>query len=351
MRKISLILFSIFILCAAAFGVSTFLSRNGTGEGRLTSMTENLGGPDEPLTHPLQITEMRKQEYPGSDLTIEQTLSAGSNYTRSIASYKSEGLKMFGLLTVPNGHVPEGGWPAIIFNHGYISPSVYSTTERYVAYVDGFARNGYVVFKPDYRGHGNSEGRAEGAYYSTAYTTDVINAMRSVERYPNVNPDKIGMWGHSMGGHITLRTMVATPDIKAGVIWGGVVVSYRDMAEKWRRGDRPPRPTPTFSHSRPGRQQLTERYGTFDEHPEFWRSISPIFFVSDISGPVQLHHGLADTTVPWEFSQSLKTTLDEAGKTAESYTYPGADHNLSGSAFGTAMSRSVSFFDRYLKGE
>ena len=314
-------------------------------------MTENLGGPDEPLTHPLQILEMRKQEYPGSDLTIEQTLSPGSNYTRSIASYKSEGLKMFGLLTVPNGRVPEGGWPAIIFNHGYISPSVYSTTERYVAYVDGFARNGYVVFKPDYRGHGNSEGRPEGAYYSTAYTTDVINAMRSVERYSKVNPDKIGMWGHSMGGHITLRTMVVTRDVKAGVIWGGVVASYQDMAQNWRRSRPRSLSTREQQSTRPSRKALQDRYGTFDEHPEFWRSISPIFFVSDISGPVQLHHGLADTTVLWEFSQSLKTTLDEAGKTAESYTYPGADHNLSGSAFGTAMSRSVAFFDRYLKGE
>ncbi len=54
---------------------------------------------------------------------------------------------------------PDNGRPAIIFNHGYIPPEVYRTTERYVAYQDGFARNGYVTFKSDYRGHGFLRGR------------------------------------------------------------------------------------------------------------------------------------------------------------------------------------------------
>jgi hypothetical protein len=40
-----------------------------------------------------------------------------------------------------------------------------------VAYVDALARNGYIVFKSDYRGHGNSEGSAPGGYGSPAYTS------------------------------------------------------------------------------------------------------------------------------------------------------------------------------------
>ena len=64
----------------------------------------------------------------------------------------------------PSSGSPEGGWPAIVFNHGYIPPNVYRTTERYVGYQDGFARNGYVTFKSDYRGHGFSEGEARSAY-------------------------------------------------------------------------------------------------------------------------------------------------------------------------------------------
>jgi uncharacterized protein len=302
-----------------------------------------------PKTHPLMIEQMRLASYQGSEITIEQELASGSNYKRYVASYISDGLKIYALLTIPNSPDQTEKYPAIIFNHGYIPPEVYRTTERYVSYVDGFARNGYVVFKPDYRGHGNSEGRPEGAYYSPAYTRDVLNAFNSLKNLPQVNPEKIGMWGHSMGGHITLRSMVISPDIKAGVIWAGVVASYEDMATNWRRASTWMPSSRENMASRPSRTQLIEEFGSFDENPQFWQSISPIYFVSDISGPVQIHHGTADLSVPWEFSEYLKNALENEGKDYEYFLYEGADHNLSGSAFSPAISRSVAFFDKYLK--
>ncbi len=298
--------------------------------------------------HPLQIAEMRKKDYPGSEITIENDLGSGSNYRQYLASYRSEGLKIYTLLTVPQGDPPIGGWPVIIFNHGYIPPAEYTTTGRYVAYTDAFSRNGYIVFKPDYRGHGDSEGNPEGAYYSTAYTTDVLNAVSSIKKYPGVNPNKIGMWGHSMGGSITLRSMVVTKDIKVGVIWAGVVASYEDMIKNWRRA------TPFMlsererATRRPGRQALIDKYGDTDKNPVFWQSISPIFYVRDISGPLQLQHGTSDSEVPVLFSERLNEAMKSAGKEVEFYTYEGDDHNLSRN-LSLALNRSVEFFDKYLK--
>src|SRR5581483_2180048 len=120
-----------------------------------------------------------------------------------------------------------------IFDHGYVPPKEYQTTQRYGAYMDGFARNGYIVFKPDYRGHGKSEGKAFGGYSSNAYTIDVLNALSSIKKYSEADSTRIGMWGHSMGGFITLRSMVVSKDIKAGVIWSGVVGSYPDLLHDW----------------------------------------------------------------------------------------------------------------------
>lgn len=295
---------------------------------------------------------MRQQTYPGSDIIIEQTLEPGDNYDRYIVSYLSEGNKIYALLTIPQGEKPASGWPVIIFNHGYIPPAQYRTTERYVAYVDAFARNGYIVFRSDYRGHGSSEGEATGGYGSPAYTIDVLNAVTAMKNYAEADPNRIGMWGHSMGGHITLRAMVTTGDIKAGVIWAGVVASYEDLFERWRRpGDNPAAtstPDPN-SNRRRWRQELMEKYGSPDENPEFWASMSPNSYLADLSGPIQLHHGTVDDSVPVEFSETLAEQMQTVGQPGELYTYENDNHNIS-NFFSTAMERSIQFFDKYVKG-
>ena len=297
--------------------------------------------------HELSISSLRQQKFPGSNIKIEETLAPTANYQRFLTSYLSEGLKIHALLTVPEGLKPEKGWPVIIFNHGYISSTEYRTTERYVAYTDAFARNSFIVFKPDYRGHGASEGTAAGGYGSNAYTIDVLNALASIKKYPDADPDRIGMWGHSMGGHITLRSMVVSKDVKAGVIWAGVVASYPDLINNWRRrGSSPPPGIP--SRARRWRDELITQYGAPEKNPDFWNSISANYFLADISGPVQLHHGTADTSVPVQFSITLKDQLEKAGKTVELFTYPGDDHNLSAN-LSIALNRSVEFFDKNLK--
>lgn len=297
--------------------------------------------------HPLSIEALRNGEYPGSDIVIEQTLPVGSNYKRYIASYKSEGLKIYALLTLPKGQKPAGGWPVVVFNHGYIPPSQYRTTERYIPYTDAFSRNGYILFRPDYRGHGNSGGEPTGAYGSNGYTVDVLNAVASIKEYPDANSEKIGMWGHSLGGHITLRAMVTNKDVKAGVIWAGVVASYPDLLNNWRRRNTSP-PPGIPSSSRSWRQLLVRQYGEPETNPEFWNSISADSYLSDISGPLQLHHGTADISVPIRFSQKLNEKMKAAGKVSEIYTYPGDDHNLTNN-LSLALERSVEFFDKHLK--
>lgn len=297
------------------------------------------------------IEAMRQQAYPGSDLIFEQTLEPGINYSRHIVSYQSEGNKIFGLFTVPWGNRPESGWPVIIFNHGYIPPDEYQTTTRYVDYIDALARSDYIVLSSDYRGHGNSEGEAQGGYGSPDYTVDVLNGLAAVKRYEDADPERIGMWGHSMGGFITLRAMVVSEEIKAGVIWGGVVVSYPDLFERWRRppSDGPtPTPDPTRTRGR-WRNGLIETYGTVEENPAFWHSISSNSYVADLSGPLQLHHSTTDASVPVEFSEILFEEVQAAELPVELFLYEGDNHNIFAN-FWTAMNRSIEFFDLHVKG-
>ena len=375
-KKILLIIPLVFLLgllIATGFGKNTSHITQSLFD-TVQIQNEDTGGPKEEL-HPLTIEALRKGEYPGSDIVIEQTLEPGSNYHPYIVSYKSDGLKIYALLTVPIGQKPEKGWPVVVFNHGYIPPTEYRTTERYIAYTDAFSRNGYILFRPDYRGHGNSEGSAAGGYGSNAYTIDILNAVSSIKKLKDpsagstsslqassgqvpstvnsqmsiVNADAIGMWGHSMGGHVTLRNMVANKDVKAGVIWAGVVASYPDLIYNWRRTSMTPSVTPPLSGGRSSwRQSLISQYGTPEKNPTFWNSISANAYLSDISGSLQLHHGTADTSVPVAFSEKLNEQMKKAGKSVELYIYDGDDHNLANNLY-TALERSVAFFDKYLK--
>ncbi|MBE0411034.1 MAG: S9 family peptidase [Anaerolineales bacterium] len=295
----------------------------------------------------MQIQAQRQTPYPGSQIVIEEQLQPGANYNRYIASYLSEGLKIYALLAIPNGEMPSSGWPAIVFNHGYIPPQQYRTTERYVAYVDRLARSGYIVFRSDYRGHGSSEGVAAGAYGNPGYTVDILNAVGALKQFPEADPDRIGMWGHSMGGYLTLRSMVISPDIKAGVIWAGVVASYSDLLSRWRVASGPT-PTPNPDGPRRWRTAWIENFGSVEQNPDFWNSISANSFLHEISGPLQLHHGSNDSSVPLEFSEILYQQVLDAGKTVELYIYEGDDHNLS-NYFNLAMNRTIEFFDEYLK--
>ena len=235
---------------------------------------------------------------------------------------------------------PEGGYPAILFLHGFIAPDTYVTTRDYVASQDGLARSGFVTFKPDLRGHGRSEGVAVGAHFSEAYVVDTLNALSALEIFDEVDPERMGVWGHSNGGLLGLRAIVITDQIKASVFWGGVVGSYEDMLETYySRIDFLQRLAP----------KVIDEFGLPSENPDHWNRIDPFSYLEFISGPVQLHHGTSDSSVPVELSVSLNEALMEVGKEVELFQYPGADHNLYGADFDAAMARTVEFFKNNLK--
>jgi len=302
-----------------------------------------------PDSSPLAITAMRTKTYPGSDIVTERKLSAGPSYNRYVVSYQSDGLKLFGLLTIPTGVKPAGGWPVILLNHGYIPPTEYSTDQSYERIVAPLAAAGYIVFKPDYRGHDNSPGIPNQVYVSPDYVTDSLNALASIKKYKDANPDKIGVWGHSMGGNITLHELVLTHDFKVAVIMAGVVGSFNSILDWWAA--RVATGVLTTQNDLQTDQlllQMVNLNGTPKTNPDFWNSIDPTYFISDIETPVQIQVGSADVVVPPSFSQSLTDQLQNAGKSVTYHSYPGADHNLSPNTT-AAMAEAVIFFNQYLK--
>lgn len=300
-------------------------------------------------TNALVIDTMRQMRFDGSDLVIEEELPKGSNYFRYIASYFSQGNKIYGLLTIPDSQVPEGGFPAVIFAHGYIPPKEYKTGEEYSSYIDVPASQGYIVFAPDFRGHGRSWGKAEGTYFSAGYTIDFLNAVATIAKHKEVNKDKIGAWGHSMGGNIVLRALTVSQDIKAAVIWSGVVGDYSDLLYNWDKSKEKEWETSEYFANMIQPRFLFDHYGNMRDNPTYWKAISPYSSLDQIAAPIQLHHGQQDTVVPYAFSEHLNSALEQAGKYHEFYYYTDAGHNFLDWDYAVASERTLNFLNSYLQ--
>jgi uncharacterized protein len=298
---------------------------------------------------PLDISALKAKSYPGSAIVVDTTLSSGPGYNRYIVSYQSDELTLHGLLTVPTGTKPAGGWPVILLNHGYIPPTEYSTEQSYAGIVAPLAEAGYIVFKPDYRGHANSPGTPHQPYVAPDYVTDSLNALASIKQYPDANPDKVGVWGHSMGGNITLHELILSHDFKAAVLMAGVVGPYSDILDWFaHRVATGVLTTQNDQETDQLLQQMVAAHGTPQANPGYWNAIDPTYFTSDITTPVLVQVGSADNVVPPSFSEELTAQLQGAGKSVSFHLYSGADHNMSPDT-GAAMTEAVAFFNQYLK--
>lgn len=311
-----------------------------------TSATTEIISPTPMPFEELTIPYLREREYK-SALGERVLYQENGNFSSYITNYDSDGLQINGLLTVPNGAVPEGGWPAIVFIHGYIPPTTYQTTERYVDYVNYLATNGFVVFKIDLRGHGNSEGEATGAYFSSDYIIDTLNAYSALQNTEFVNPKKIGLWGHSMAGNVILRTMAVKPNISASVIWAGAVYSYTDR-EEYGIQDTSYRPPQSITQRQNRRQRLVNTHGEFDPNHPFWKQFAAIEYLDEIKGALEIHHAVDDSVVNVGYSRDLMEILDQTSIPHALYEYQSGGHDIAGSSFNEAMSRTVEFYEERL---
>jgi uncharacterized protein len=318
-----------------------------------TSVSENLqvrrrpSGSETFAFQDLTIPYLRQRTYQ-SEISDMERINENTTYTSYIASYDSDGLKINGLLTVPKGEKPADGWPAVVFIHGYIAPEVYKTRVNYVSWTEYLARRGYVVYKIDLRGHDASEGVPGGAYYSSDYVIDTLNAHTALQNTNFVNPGAIGLWGHSMAGNVVFRSLAVKQDIPAVVIWAGAGYTYTDLQE-YMIQDSSYRPPSTDSERASKRQELRDTYGNFDSDHWFWKQVPATNYLNGITGAVGLVHAVDDNVVSINYSRNLGSILDNTNIPHELMEYSNGGHNLTGSSFSSALQKTDEFFRLYLK--
>ena len=297
---------------------------------------------------PYSITALINRSYSKSDITIEQSEPTGGNFKSFLISYKSDGLKEYALMNVPDSQKPANGYPVVIIDHGYIQPSLYDTVTSYQSESDYFANQGFLVLKPDYRGNANSE-VTDTALMRFEYPIDVLNLIASVDNINDANKNQISLWSHSMGGEVTLEVLeVASKNddfsskIKGAVFWAPVT----DPVKWFSKNNLPKLPEAAITPY--PYIQTFQILGTPEENPLLWNSLSPLNYLKNINVPILLQHGTSDTTVPYSWSVELNDELKSLNKNVNFISYPNDNHNLP-LHWSEAISKDVSFFKSLIK--
>lgn len=302
------------------------------------------------------IDGLRQHDFQSGEIHIRQTLTETDKYTGYLIDYPSDGLTITGVMQIPVG---EGPFPVIVMNHGFFARSVYSSgdgTDRSSAFL---SEHGYITISSDYRTWGESD-LGESFFYS-GLVIDVINLLNAIPSIPQADPDRIGMWGHSMGGGVTMKVLTIDSRVKAAVLYSTVSADTLDIIHRWGMG--------CFGDISAGEQiigcnssdvipldlplelQNAYRFAAADE--DTLKKISPFYHLDEVTAPVQIHYGTEDgifmSGTPPQWSVKLTQALREAGKQAEMYQYEGEGHSFVGQPWFDFMIRVLRFFDQYLK--
>lgn len=287
---------------------------------------------------PVSIPGLIRREHKGSDLRLGTVLARTSAYTGYRVTYEANGLTISGLMNIPTG---KGPFPALVLAHGYIDPAVYTTGRGLAREQDLLARNGYVVLHTDYRNHAGSDKDPDNdVNLRLGYTEDVIGAamaLRSSGR-PEIDGDRIGLLGRSMGGGVVYNTLVVAPGLfDAAVAFAPVSSRPEENIDHFQR----PAGDPIVA-------EIEAEHGSPEENPTFWKEVSPITYVDRVTEPLLIHHGTADDTCPIVWTRRTVAAFEKAGKDVRLRTYPGEGHTFS-SQWPRSMDATMAFFERHLR--
>jgi len=323
----------------------------------------------EELIFPYTIEGLRQHDFQSGEVHIRKTLDENEFYTSYLIDYPSDGLTITGIMQIPKG---DGPFPVIVMNHGFYARSIYNSgdgTDRASAFL---AQHGYITLASDYRSWGGSD-VAESLFYS-GLVLDVINLINAIPSSPEADPNRIGMWGHSMGGGVTMKVLTilgdgvgvegprpTSLDIKAAVLYSPVSADDFDIINRWgmgcfgdmATGDQVIgcNPADVIPSSLPSTLQTAYQKTASDV--DALKAVAAYYHLDYVTTPIQIHYGTEDGQIysgtPPEWSIKLAKGLREAGKQVELYQYEGEGHSFIGEPWFVFMRRVLNFFDANVK--
>jgi dipeptidyl aminopeptidase/acylaminoacyl peptidase len=240
-------------------------------------------------------------------------------YTRGAADWEIPGY-----LLTPRPRVPGRRCPALVYVHGGGMRQMREGFPPLEAYAFFYAVSlwlagrGVVSYLVNYRagiGYGRAFEQGNSRGLGVLECEDCVRAGEYVKQLPFVDPARVGIWGLSYGGWLTLASLVRSPETFAlGINIAGIWDFERWMT--WANTNY--RPPYDYFLGRAG--------GTRETQPDVWASASPGRLVERMRAPLVNFHGTADEAVPFEQLDLIVRDCVRHGKRFESHYYPAETH-------------------------
>jgi dipeptidyl aminopeptidase/acylaminoacyl peptidase len=288
----------------------------GGDRTKLTSMTGGTSGEASPddrtfgliyssSTKPNEVYLMPNRAGAAATQVTTSTSEEWRSYKWAepqLVTYRTrDGVEVYARLFTPEmvGAKRDPAAPAVVFVHGagYLQNAhkYWSTYYREYMFHNLLASRGYVVLDPDYRasaGYGRDWRTAIYRHMGGKDLDDVVDGAKYLVDKQKVNAKRIGVYGGSYGGFITLMAMFTTPDVFAA----GAAL----------------RPVTDWTHYNHGYTANILNEPQADA--EAYRKSSPIYFAEGLKGALLICHGMVDTNVLFQDSVRLAQRLIELHK-------------------------------------
>jgi len=254
---------------------------------------------------------------------------------RSI-TWKSDDFTVQGWLLYPPGYTASRRYPLVTVVHGGPAFAVYPAyPSSPLSYDAVLASQGYVVFEPNARGsYGQGEAFTRGNVkdFGGGDLRDILAGIKAAERVASVDDARVGIFGWSYGGYMTMWALTQTTRFRAAVSGAGLSdwLSYygTNGIDTWL--------TPFFGAS------------VYDD-PAVYVKSSPMTFIKNVKTPTLMVGGDRDAEVPITQSYEYAHALKDLGTPSQFVVYPGEGHLfLKPSDQIDVATRLVGWFDRWM---
>ena len=296
----------------------------------ITWLAENKVTPSHPLAP--YFEQLIKPEF--GTLFVEDIDASEidkENDTVTGTATKDKATPLFYKLYKPSNMVPGKKYPVIVRVYG--GPHAQLVTNKFQGadITQYMLQQGYIVFQLDNRGSNYRGTKFEFPIYKELGNIEVLDQITGVKFLRTldfVDPERIGIFGHSYGGYMSIMAMFKAGDyFKAGV--SGAPVT------DWMLYD----------------THYTERYLSQPQTNSEGYTKSSVFpYASGLKGPLMIYHGMADDNVLFSNTTKLIKTLQDENKLFELMTYPGSKHSMRGKKVKVHLNNTImDFFDRHFK--